>query len=64
LERKSLRLFPNHQLRLIESQLLGLAEKHGVRTVTELDELVQSNQIHQAEAFEYCFPLRPPGSGA
>lgn len=55
LERESLRLFLNHQLRLIESQLLSLAEKHGVRTVTELDELVQSGQIHEAEAFEDYF---------
>jgi len=34
---------------------LSLAEKHGVRTVNELDELVQSDQIHEAEAFEDRF---------
>ena len=55
LERESLRLFLSHQLRLIESQPLSLAEKHGVRTVNELDELVQSDQIHEAEAFEDRF---------
>ena len=55
LERESLRLFLRHQLRLIESQLLGLTHKYGVRTVTELDELVQSGQIHEAEAFEDYF---------
>lgn len=55
LERESLRLFLNHQLPLIESQPLSLAEKHGVRTVTELDELVQSGQLHKAEAFEDYF---------
>ena len=55
LERESLRLFLSQQLRLIESQLLGLARRYGVRTVTELDDLVQSGQIHEAEAFEDYF---------
>jgi hypothetical protein len=55
LERQSLRLFLGHRLRLVESQLLSLARKYGVRTVTELDELVQRGQIHEAEAFEDYF---------
>ena len=55
LERESLRLFLNHKLRLIESQLLHLSHRYGVRTVTELDQLVQSGQIHEAEAFEDYF---------
>ncbi len=55
LERESLRLFLRHRLRLVESQLLSLARKYGVRTVAELDELVQSGQIHEAEAFEDYF---------
>jgi hypothetical protein len=55
LERESLRLFLNHRLRLIESQLLSLAGKYQVQTVTELDALVQSGQIHEAEAFEDYF---------
>ena len=55
LERDSLRLFLNHRLRLIESQLLSLARRYGVRTVTELDHLVQSGQVHESEAFEDYF---------
>jgi len=55
LERQSLRLFLGHRLRLVESQLLSLAHRYGVRTVTELDELVQRGQIHEAEAFEDYF---------
>ena len=55
LERESLRLFLNHRLRLVESQLLNLARKYGVETVAELDRLVQSGQIHEAEAFEDYF---------
>ncbi|MBN1582435.1 MAG: hypothetical protein JXA89_17135 [Anaerolineae bacterium] len=55
LEQASLRLFLNHKLRLIESQLLGLAHKYGVQTVAELDELIESGQIHEAEAFEDYF---------
>jgi hypothetical protein len=52
LERESLRLFLYHKLRLIDSQLLNLARKYQVQTITELDALVQSGQIHEAEVFE------------
>jgi hypothetical protein len=55
LERESLRLFLNHKLRLIDSQLLNLARRYRVQTITELDALVQSGQIHEAEAFEDYF---------
>jgi len=55
LERDSLRLFLNHRLRLIESQLLSFARRYGVRTVTELDRLVQSGQLHESDAFEDYF---------
>jgi len=57
LERQSLRLFLRQQLRLVESQLLSLARRYGVQTVTELDKLVQKGQIHEAEAFEDYFEL-------
>ena len=59
LERESLRLFLKHQLRLVESQLLGLARRYGVQTVTELDALVQNGQVHEAEAFEDYFDFDP-----
>jgi len=55
LERESLRLFLKHRLRLVESQLLGLALRYGVQTVTELDALVQKGQVHETEAFEDFF---------
>ncbi len=55
LERESLRLFLTHKLRLIESQLLSLARKYSVQSITELDALVQGGQIHEAEAFEDYF---------
>jgi hypothetical protein len=55
LQHESLHLFLNHRLRLIESQLLDLTRKYGVHTVTELDDLVQSSQIREAEAFEDYF---------
>jgi len=42
-------------LRLVESQLLSLATQYGVRTIAELDKLVQSGQIHEVEAFEDYF---------
>ncbi|MEA3310267.1 MAG: hypothetical protein U9Q70_12270 [Chloroflexota bacterium] len=55
LERQSLRLFLRYQLRLIESQLLNLGRKYGVRTVAELDALVQNGQAHEANTFEDYF---------
>lgn len=55
LEHASLRLFLNHKLRLIDSQLLSLARKYGVQTVAELDEMIKSGQVHEAEAFEDYF---------
>ncbi len=55
LERESLRLFLKHQLRLVESQLLGLARRYGVQTVSELDALVQNGQVHEVEAFDDYF---------
>ena len=55
LERQSLRLFLRHRLRQVEAQLLSLAHRYGMYTVTELDGLVQSGQVHEAEAFEDYF---------
>ena len=55
LERESLSLFLKHRLRLVETQLLGLARRYGVQTVNELDALVQEGQIHEADAFADYF---------
>ncbi len=55
LERESLRLFLHHQMRLIESQLFSLAHKYGVRTVAELDHLVQKGALHEDDTFEDYF---------
>lgn len=55
LERESLELFLRHRLRLVESQLLRLAQAYGVQTVAELDALVQGGHLHEAEAFEDYF---------
>lgn len=57
LERQSLHLFLTHRLRLVESQLMSLARNYGVRTVIELDALVQNGQIHEADVFEDYFEL-------
>ncbi|MBN2394306.1 MAG: hypothetical protein JXR84_26470 [Anaerolineae bacterium] len=55
LERESLRLFLQHQMRLIESQLFNLVHKYGVRTVAELDRMVQNGTLHEDDAFEDYF---------
>jgi len=53
--RTSLQTYLNHQLRLVESQLLTLSQKYGAQTVTEFDRLVRDGQLHEAEAFEDFF---------
>jgi hypothetical protein len=55
LAEQSVRLFLQYRLRLIESQLFTLAQKYGVRTVGELDELVQQGSVHEEDAFEDYF---------
>ena len=60
LEQESLRLFLRHRLRLVESQLMSLARKYGVQTITELDEQVQSGRIHEGDAFEDYFEFDHP----
>jgi len=55
LEQASLRLFLNHRLRRVESQLLSLMRGYGVQTVTELDDLVHSGKVYEAKAFEDYF---------
>jgi hypothetical protein len=47
LERQSL----VHRLCLVEARLAHLARKCGVQTAAQLDEKVQSGQVHEAEAF-------------
>lgn len=55
LERESLRVFLDHRLRLIESQLWELAHKYGVQTVAELDARIQRGDFHESETFEDYF---------
>ena len=55
LERQSLRLFLQHRLRLVETQILGLARRYGVETITALDSLVQQGKLREADAFEDYF---------
>ncbi|HIC94780.1 MAG TPA: hypothetical protein EYP09_11120, partial [Anaerolineae bacterium] len=54
LERESLRLYLK-KLRVIESELLLLAHKYGVKNVTELDEMIKQGKYHEDEAFEDYF---------
>jgi len=55
LERESLKLYVEKKLRVIESELLRLAHKYGVRNVTELDEMIKQGKYHEDEAFEDYF---------
>jgi hypothetical protein len=55
LERESVRLYLQHKLRLVESQLLKLARQYGVQNITQLDDLVSQGQVHEDEAFEDYF---------
>lgn len=55
LERESLRVYLQRQVRLIESELFALAQKYGVQSVTELDEKIQQGAFHEEEAFDDYF---------
>jgi hypothetical protein len=55
LERESLRLFLEHRLRIVDTQLWNLARRYGVGSVAELDRLIQAGQFHEEEAFEDYF---------
>ena len=55
LERESLRLFLENRLRLVESQLLELGRRYGVKTVGDLDDLISEGKVHEAQAFEDLF---------
>ncbi len=55
LERDSLRLYLEKQLRLVETELFTLAYKYGVHTVTELDEMIRAGKFHEPETFEDYF---------
>jgi len=55
LEKASLRVFLERRLRLIESRLFELSRRYGVANVEELDRLIQSGGLHEAEAFEGYF---------
>ena len=57
LELASLQAYLEHELRLVESEMLRLAHKYGIQTVQELDQLVQQGQVHKANAFEDYFEL-------
>lgn len=55
LERESLKLYLERKLRVVESELLLLAHRYGVRDVTELDEMIRQGEFHEDEAFEDYF---------
>ena len=55
LERESLRVYLQRNLRLIESELFGLARRYGVQNVTELDEKIQQGAFHEKESFDDYF---------
>ena len=55
LERKSLKLYLEKKLRVVESELFLLAHRYGVRDVAELDEMIKQGRFHEDEAFEDYF---------
>ena len=51
LARTSVLMYLNHQLRLVESQLLILGQKYGAQTVTELDQLGANGTTSRSRSF-------------
>ena len=55
LERDSLKVYLQRNLRLIESELFHIAQIYGVHNVTELDEKIQQGAFHENGTFEDFF---------
>ncbi len=55
LERESLKVYLQRNLRLVESELFRLSQRYGVRNVTELDEKIQQGAFHENETFDDLF---------
>ena len=56
LARRSLRVYLEKRLRLVESQLLTLTRRYGVETVTALDALIAEGKLKESAAFEDASP--------
>jgi hypothetical protein len=54
-EQASLRTFIQHRLHLLESRLMDLSRKFGVKTIEDLDQLIQDGKVHEQEGFEEYF---------
>ncbi len=57
LERDSLRVYLQRDLRLVESELFTIASRYGVKTVAELDQKIQAGDFHEEDAFDDFFRL-------
>ena len=55
LERESLRVYLAHQLRVVESELFGLARRYGVQSVFDVYAAIQAGRFHESQAFEDYF---------
>jgi hypothetical protein len=56
-QQESLRLYLERKLRLVESELFTLAQRYGVKSIAEMDAVIQAGQFHEAETFEDYFRL-------
>jgi hypothetical protein len=54
-QQESLRLYLERRQRFVESELLTLGFRYGVRTVEQLDSAIEGGRFHEAEAFEDYF---------
>lgn len=54
-QQESLRLYLERRQRFVESELLALGFRYGVKTVEQLDRAIEGGRFHEAEAFEDYF---------
>lgn len=54
-QQESLRLYLERRQRFVESELLTLGFRYGVRIVEQLDSAIEGGRFHEAEAFEDYF---------
>ena len=53
--KESLQIFLEHKLKVIESELFVLFKKYGVKSVLDLDRMINEGKLHEKDTFEDYF---------
>jgi len=57
LERESLKIYLEHRLRHLESEIFKIGLKHNIKDIFEMEKLIQEGKIHEDKSWEDFFTL-------